>query len=152
MGQICIRIRIRIRITTVAQTVRAYYARLICGGGVGVWLRGQEQTSRAHKLVHYEKDHKRDGNQDDGGDYLGACIQARFVRIERPGAGVRCRSPALCGQPARQRWKCQRLCEGQFVYGLAERVGTHRAARRRPEQHVLQIEGIEQRIAGSHGR
>lgn len=133
--------------------VKAVYtrARLICGGE-GVWLRGQEQTSRAHKLVHYEKDHERDGHQDHSGDNLGACIQARFVRIERPGAGVRSRSPALGGQSARQRWKCQRLCEGQLVNGLAERVGTHRAARRRPEQHVLQIEGIEQRIAGGHCR
>lgn len=49
-----------------------------------LWRRGQEQTSRPHELVDDEEHHEGQGNQDDGGDHLGAGIQTGLMGIQGP--------------------------------------------------------------------
>ena len=81
----------------------------------GDLCRGQEQPSRPHVLVHYQKHEKAHHHQHAGGHDLGERVQARLVRVERPGRALLGGVAPLGGQSAGQRRECERLREGQLV-------------------------------------
>lgn len=63
---------------------------------------------------------------------------------------MRGRPPPFGGQATCQGRECQRLREGELVHGLTEAVGTHGTAGSGPQEHVLQVQGIEQGVASGH--